>query len=92
MRTRFFAIVGLALVVAGCVSLSRTPEARFFVLRSVVVDLGLEVAVLDRRAVHLADRGLLLRELCGQHLLAPERRVIVGLGLLQDADFSLQVY
>jgi len=37
MRTRLFAVVGLAglvLVAAGCVSLKRTPEARFFVLES----------------------------------------------------------
>jgi len=38
MRTRRFAAlgsIGLALAFAGCVSLKRTPEARFFVLRSV---------------------------------------------------------
>ncbi|HUL79336.1 MAG TPA: PqiC family protein [Vicinamibacteria bacterium] len=38
MRTRRLAVlgsVGLALTLAGCVSLKRTPEARFFVLRSV---------------------------------------------------------
>jgi uncharacterized lipoprotein YmbA len=37
MRTRLSAtlgLVGLALIAAGCVSLKRTPEARFFVLRS----------------------------------------------------------
>jgi uncharacterized lipoprotein YmbA len=37
MRTRISATValaGLAVVVAGCVSLKRTPEARFFVLQS----------------------------------------------------------
>jgi uncharacterized lipoprotein YmbA len=37
MRTRLSAVlglVGLALALAGCVSLKRTPEARFFVLQS----------------------------------------------------------
>ena len=36
MRTRLSAFVGLAglVLVAGCVSLKRTPEARFFVLQS----------------------------------------------------------
>jgi uncharacterized lipoprotein YmbA len=37
MRTRpFVALAVLELVLGGCVSLKRTPEARFFVLRSVV--------------------------------------------------------
>lgn len=39
MRTRFFAALGLVALVlatAACVSLKRTPEARYFVLRSLV--------------------------------------------------------
>jgi uncharacterized lipoprotein YmbA len=37
MRTRLYAVLGLAgavLALAGCISLKRTPEARFFVLQS----------------------------------------------------------
>lgn len=37
MRTRLYTVLGLAgavLVLAGCISLKRTPEARFFVLES----------------------------------------------------------
>ena len=37
MRTRLYTVLGLAgavLVLAGCISLKRTPEARFFVLEA----------------------------------------------------------
>ena len=48
MRARLSAIVGLAgsvLIVAGCVSLKRTPEARFFVLESLATPSGVSRSV-----------------------------------------------